>query len=535
MLKTINLIICTMLGFSGIGQVEITNQNSLGGDIRMTSPPLVNGENGNYYLLTSTSASGESGNLDVSEYDGTYLILVKYNESNEIVWQKSYYGSESDVSTSILFKDSSVYLLSYSNSPISGNKSAENYGGKDYWLLKVDTDGEIIWQKTYGGDNRELPSNMNFLDDGNILLSGVSNSGISGVKSEPAIGTRDLWIVKVADTDGEIIWDKTIGSLGQEYSSSLAETDEGNIIISSLSDGDVGGDKTEPKYGNLDVWIVSLDKDGNKIWDKTVGGLGFELSGHFVLKDDLIYLFAQSESSIGGARIVPLKGSMDIWMLTLSIEDGSIINQFSYGGNKNERIYSVSYLRDDLIFLSASSDSDISGDKDEEGRGQLDYWPILINEDGNLLWQTTIGGSNDDVLQNILERPNNKLLLAGLSKSRVSGDRTATYYGSLTGEDVWLVEIDATILSTDEAEIELVNVDVYPNPFVDELHLKMEQPNKIEKVIIRDIQGKLVWESSIKDQNQTILTLPTPNFESGTYLINVTGEGFSMLKRVVKL
>ncbi|QRR01459.1 hypothetical protein [Dyadobacter sandarakinus] len=107
-------------------------------------------------------------------------------------------------------------------------------------------------------------------NDGGYILVYLSNSRIAGDKSEISRGGSDFWIVKISAT-GTKEWDKTVGGPGAEYDPSIHQTSDGGYIIGGTSSSSAGGEKSENLRGALDYWIVKLDKNGNKVWDKTIG------------------------------------------------------------------------------------------------------------------------------------------------------------------------------------------------------------------------------------------------------------------------
>jgi len=127
------------------------------------------------------------------------------------------------------------------------------------------------WDRSYGGAGAE---DMYFIEaskDGGYILAGVSNSGISGDKSQPTYGRGDFWIVKI-DSNGNYLWDKDYGGSGPDLLSSLCLTNDGGYILAGTIFSDSSYDITQTTRGGADYWILKLDSLGNKQWDRRFGG-----------------------------------------------------------------------------------------------------------------------------------------------------------------------------------------------------------------------------------------------------------------------
>ena len=128
-----------------------------------------------------------------------------------------------------------------SGSTISGQKQTANRGLDDYWVVKTDAQGNLLWEETYGGDNFELLSSVIQTPDGGYLLGGLSLSGVSGEKSEPNLGGFDHWVVKISAT-GAVEWDKTLGGSEEERLNVIQMAPDGNYLLGGSTQSDIGDD-----------------------------------------------------------------------------------------------------------------------------------------------------------------------------------------------------------------------------------------------------------------------------------------------------
>jgi hypothetical protein len=160
-----------------------------------------------------------------------------------------------------------------SESAADGDKTENNKGSADYWIVRVDDEGNKIWDRTFGGAGYDELMSVSLAPDG-FLLSGSSSSDISGDKTENSRGggdDRDYWAVKI-DPNGNKIWDKTFGGdAGDRHLSTIAAPDGGHLLT-GFSDSNASGDKSEDNDGGRAAWVVKIDEEGNKEWDRTFGG-----------------------------------------------------------------------------------------------------------------------------------------------------------------------------------------------------------------------------------------------------------------------
>ena len=115
----------------------------------------------------------------------------------------------------------------------------------------------IEWQNTIGGSGNDELQSINQTSDGGYILSGYSNSGISGDKTEASQGSNDYWVVKL-NSLGVIEWQNTIGGSSDDRLYSINKTSDGGYILGGRSSSGISGDKTEASQGSNDYWVVKL-------------------------------------------------------------------------------------------------------------------------------------------------------------------------------------------------------------------------------------------------------------------------------------
>ncbi|MEZ7504584.1 T9SS type B sorting domain-containing protein [Flavobacterium sp. Arc2] len=374
------------------------------------------------------------------------IILFALNiktYSQTIQWQNTIGGNDTEWADFIeLSKDGNYILGGYSHSNISGDKSENSRGASDYWLLKIDdVSGNLLWQKTIGGNNYDHLTSAKETTDGGYILGGYSSSGISGEKTQNSRGNDDYWVVKL-DANRNIIWDKTFGGTGVDRLTTIIETNDGGYLMGGSSDSNISGEKNENSQGMLDMWIIKTDISGNIMWQKTFGGSNPDWVQSIVKTPDGGYILAgSSHSGISGDKTDNSRGGGDYWIIKIN-SLGSIIWQKTYGGDNGDYLKSIIATSDGNYILGGDSFSNISGDKTEKTvNNSNDVWLLKINGLGQILWQKDIGADSTEAFADIRMTSDNGFILGIMSYSGISAYKTEASRGD---RDYWIVKLDST-------------------------------------------------------------------------------------------
>ena len=356
-------------------------------------------------------------------------------------WDYRYGGTDGDNLFSIIQTSDSGYILAGSSSSgISGDKTHISWGSSDYWIVKLDSLGIKQWDKDLGGADGDMLGDVQQTSDGGYILGGHSSSGISGDKTQNTKGGADYWIVKI-DSLGNKLWDRDYGGLGDDVFSSIDQTFDGGYILAGWTTSGIGGDKTQDTWGNsLDYWIVKIDSFGNKLWDKDFGGTGKEaLSSIRQTSDSGFIIGGFSTSGISGDKTQINQGLDDYWI----VKTDSLGNKQwdkDFGGTESDELKSILETTDGGFTLGGTSLSGISGDKTENTWGGADYWIVKINSLGNKQWDKDIGGIGPDQFLTIQSTIDSGYLLAGDSYSPIGGNKTEANLGM---SQTWAVKTDS--------------------------------------------------------------------------------------------
>tara|TARA_R110000823_G_scaffold159218_1_gene290258 strand:+ start:121952 stop:122926 length:975 start_codon:yes stop_codon:yes gene_type:complete len=296
MKKTITLLALLLFTITIYAQdPSILWQRTIGGSGDETLYSIKQTPDGGY-IVGGASGSDISGDKTDASNGFFDIWIVKADAEGNIEWQNSIGGNALDDLHSIeLTPDGGFIACGESTSDISGDKTENSRGLDDYWIVKLDASGNVEWDKTIGGSDSESFPQIRVSND-SYLISGDSWSNISGDKTENAIGEDDYWLLKL-DLSGNIIWQKTIGGSSYDSFSTMALTHDGGCILGGYSDSNISGNKTENSKGGFDFWIVKLDSSGDIVWDKTIGGSGTDVLNSIVQTLDNGFLLSGRSSS----------------------------------------------------------------------------------------------------------------------------------------------------------------------------------------------------------------------------------------------
>lgn len=368
-----------------------------------------------------------------------FAIKLQAQTTPSIRWEKTISGLAADGNPRIYHTADGGYILGgMSNSGIGIDKSQASNGSYDYWVIKLDAAGIKQWDKSLGGPNQEFLSSLQQTSDGGYILGGRSNSGIGGDKSQPLNGQEDCWVVKL-NANGVKQWEKSFGGTLYETVTSMQQTIDGGYILGAYSNSGTSSDKSQPSKGGDDFWLIKLDATGNKVWDKTIGGSGSDILTSLAQTTDGGYILGgYSNSGISGDKSQASPGSYDYWLLKVDALGNKSWDK-TFGGADFDQLTSLSQTVDGGYILGGYSNSGISGIKSQASKGSDDYWIIKLDATGNKTWDKTIGGSDIDQLYSMQQTVDGGYILGGHSRSSLGGDKSEPVKGIV---DYWVVKVD---------------------------------------------------------------------------------------------
>ncbi|UEQ76960.1 T9SS type A sorting domain-containing protein [Chryseobacterium arthrosphaerae] len=337
------------------------------------------------------------------------LCTILGLSAQEVVWQKDIQSSTQDFLSQVTTTIDQQYLItgssihSKSQSPEANSQKQNN--GYDFHLVKLNQQGDQVWEKYFSGQNHDYLSATVTTQDGGFLLAGTSYSGKGLDKKEDSRGGSDIWLIRLNEL-GDELWQKTLGTSSDEEARSVIQaTDLGFFVAGNVQNSSKG-------YGSKDVWITRLDKDGKELSQLILGGKGLDEVERMIPTKD------------GGALL-------GIYSRSSEFRD-------SGSGIRNPESKSSSGSTATRNLSSATSTAISQMPKASSNYGEGDYWIVKLDKNGKVEWEKNYGGKGDDHIRT-LALTSTGYIIGGESRSERSGNKTV---GTQEGTDLWLIALN---------------------------------------------------------------------------------------------
>lgn len=282
-------------------------QRPIGGtdyDFGMAAQPTPDGG-----ALVCGSTSSVDG--DVHNAHGlTDGWVMKLNADGTTAWQRMLGGTSTDLINDVRYTSDGGCIVAGLTVSNGGDVSGQ-HGGSDAWLVKLSSAGRIAWQHTYGGSHADGFNMVRTTPDGGYIAIGHTDSDDGDVDGR--LGSSDAWVVKV-DADGGLQWQRTLGGTGLDMGSAVQATPDGGYITCGY--GDDNGDALVSGHGGFDGWVVKLDAQGTEMWRTVIGGSALDEAVAVEGSSDGGFLAAGVTLSDGGGMPVS-HGGTDGWVAKL--------------------------------------------------------------------------------------------------------------------------------------------------------------------------------------------------------------------------
>ncbi|WP_241286534.1 T9SS type A sorting domain-containing protein [Chryseobacterium arthrosphaerae] len=342
-------------------------------------------------------------------YSGAFVLSMVLASAQEVVWQKDIQSSTQDFLSQVTTTIDQQYLItgssiqSKSQSPEANSQKQNN--GYDFHLVKLNQQGDQVWEKYFSGQNHDYLSATVTTQDGGFLLAGTSYSGKGLDKKEDSRGGSDIWLIRLNEF-GDELWQKTLGTSSNEEARSVIQTtDSGFFVAGNVQNSSKG-------YGSKDVWITRLDKDGKELTQLILGGKGLDEVEKMIPTKD------------GGALL-------GIYSRSSEFRD-------SGSGIRNPESKSSTTGPASRNLSSATSTAISQMPKASSNFGEGDYWIVKLDKSGKVEWEKNYGGKGDDHIRT-LALTSTGYIIGGESRSERSGNKTV---GTQEGTDLWLIALN---------------------------------------------------------------------------------------------
>lgn len=267
-------------------------QKDLGGSQNDSAYKIIKTNDGGYMVACNTYSN--DGQITTINHGLIDIWLVKLDNSGNILWSKTYGCADYDGVSGIVQTTDGGYVFAGNSTENNGDVTG-NHGMNDLWVVRIDVTGTIIWQKSYGGTEYDFANDIKSTNDGGFILCGGTSSTDFDVTSNH--GSFDAWVLKI-NSSGNLIWQKTYGGTLHDEAYSVLQTDDGGYIIAGQAVS-ANGDVSD-HHGQIDCWVVKLTSTGTISWKKSYGGLLSDSAIEIIKSGDGGYVVAGGAGSTDG-------------------------------------------------------------------------------------------------------------------------------------------------------------------------------------------------------------------------------------------
>lgn len=316
---------------------------------------------------------------------GTDILVIKLNSYGNIEWEKTFGGKNNDKAYSIqqTFDDGYIIVGEI-------NQQFTPLRGGDLVLIKIDSKGNLLWQKTFGGDDFDEATSVKCTKDGGYIVAGWTSSfGNSG---------SDCYVIKV-DKNGKVLWQKTYGGNSDDEAWDICESEDGGYVI-------VG--RTISFGAKLwDLYVIKIDNKGNVLWEKLYGGNGDDWGKSIQPTKDGGYIIAGRSNSSNDKYKYD-----EIYILKIDSK-GKFQWQKFYGGKYLDWANSIKVTPDDNYIVTGVIDYY----QTQDYKIKSDIFVLKLNSKGNIIWYKKFGKEGEDFANSIENTKDGGYIIAGYTNS----------------------------------------------------------------------------------------------------------------------
>jgi hypothetical protein len=405
----------------------------------------------------------------------TNIYVMKTDVNGVIQWTGTYGGNNPDYGYSIVEAGGGNYL-------IAGYTKSYGAGDYDSWLVKINSTGGEIWNKTYGGTGNDQAKSIVATDDGNYMLCGRTNSNNANSATN-----FDAYLMKV-DASGTEIWTKYYGAGVYEAARQLTKTLDGGYAFVGLTN--------TFGMGMGDVYVVRTNGTGDTLWTKCYGGINVDDGNEILATADGGFVIATETKSFGA-------GDFDVELFKI---DGNGAVQWNelYGGTEKDVIHMLEQTNDGGFILGCISRS--------FGWIEPDMWLIKTNSSGAMTWSHNYGSFDHEHLYSAKQTADGGYALIGHSKSY--GPNMKAMFIKVNDAGTFATSVN------DLSSTELFNI--YPNPSEGEVKINWASISD-SRLTVTNALGQVILSEQISETNSKGTTvIDLKNEIPGMYFFNLT-------------
>jgi len=467
---------------------------------------------GGFIVGIGTNAIPGSGNIDSfcsSSLSGDREIYLKYNADASILeWSKCFINGG--------------FIFPVSNNDFIYGTNTDPATGWAFVIGREDSNGTIIWSKTYGDSADAILYCMLATNDGGYIMVGETNYTDSDFPIHYGTWTdADIAVIKV-DSNGNKVWSKVIGGSSEDdVVSVIAAPDDGCYIVGTTlsNDHDCTGN-----HGGDDVYLVRLDKNGNIVWHNDIGGSGGD-QGNYAATDGSggVVIAGASNSPDGDRTHFPSYGC-PVWVLQVDSNNNILWNNCYGGGGSNCYPNAICKAIDGSIWIAAVSTL-IGGQVDTQYGGD-DAWFLHISDTGNVINAKVLGSNQDDRGMMVYPLSNGNVIAGGFYNDPNGSFSGIPWYG---GTDAFLTVFEPSPENVTKISAISSGVKIYPNPANEIITIKTEQTGNYDLVITDEI-GHQIYTARIIEK----IEISVNDWVKGMYYVQViNSDGYKEVQKLV--
>lgn len=498
-------------------QFDVEWKQCIGGSAFEDPRAILAVPSGGYMMVGNTD--GTNPHTPTGYHGGGDIWAVRLDAEGAILWQRYIGGNNFDAAEDVCQVSDGGFILVGSTQSMSGGDFNGCHGGyTDGVVMKLDSEGNTVWQRCMGGSGDDELNAIAATPDGGAILTGASTSSNGDLTSNQ--GTYDLWVVKLA-ADGTTEWSVSYGGSQGEMGYGIKPTPEGGYIVAGQaysSNGDVVG-----HIALYDAWVLKLSSTGALEWQLVAGGNHMDDAQDIALTADGGYIIAGSvaSSTVEGYQ----GGGGDLWVVKISAT-GTQEWQRCLGGTEYDGGGHVVQMASGHYLVVGSTDSNNGDVTGNHGGGDL--WAVELDADGEILNQQCFGGNDWEMGFDVANTPDGGAVLLGIVNSN-NGDADC-HSGA---GDAWVIKLagDGT---TGVVEQRTRTFTASPNPTRDVLTLRFVEHTRPTHLRVIEASGRVVLQQGAAAHSGAV-TLHIGALQAGAYLVEVLyADSARAMQRIVK-
>lgn len=347
------------------------------------------------------------GNLEGSNAGGRDAFLRKYDTSGNVLWTRQLGTSENEYSYAVAADTAGNVFISGST---YGTLNWPNEGNGDAFLSKYDSSGSLVWTRQLGTSNYDSSYGMAVATDGNVLITGPTWGNLGGTYS----GYDDAFVSKY-DTSGNVLWTRQLGTSDSDDSHGVTTDGVGNVFITGFTAGSLDGTNA----GDYDAYLSKYDASGNPLWTRQLGTANND--GSFDVAADTVgnvFITGRTAGNLDGSNA----GSNDIFVSKYDTQ-GSLIWTRQQGTSGEEDSRSVAVDAAGNIFISGGTRGNLGG----TNAGDFDAFVTKYDTSGSLLWSHQLGTSSADDSHSVALDASGNVFISGRTNGSLGGPNAGSY------------------------------------------------------------------------------------------------------------